>query len=290
MGKAVFRDYDQQALDAQYNNRDKVADAPRIIAAYSAWSAAARVELRGHLDIAYGDHPAQTLDVFEPRGLSGPRPVNVFIHGGYWKALHKDDHSFVARGLTGAGAICVVVNYALMPDEPMDVLVAQCRRALAWTWRHVARFGGDPSRVFVSGHSAGGHLTATTVATDWPALEAGLPAGLVRGACGISGLYDLEPIRLSYLNDDLRMDEAAAARNSPVRMTPHARCPLLLCVGATEGPEYLRQSETLAAAWNPQGVGCTVEAMAGENHFSIAAQLNEPASALTRMIARQMGL
>jgi arylformamidase len=184
----------------------------------------------------------------------------------------------------------VVVNYALVPSVDMDELVRQCRAALAWTWKNAADFGGDRDRIAISGHSAGGHLVGMLLATDWPAFDAALPADPIRSGCGISGLYDLEPIRLCFLNDDLGLDGAAAARNSPVLLPPRTAAPLLLPVGGLEGPEYLRQSLDLAAAWGGVGGDVTVRILPGIQHFSIVEQLADPDSELAGLIAAQIGL
>src|SRR5438445_156719 len=155
MPQVVFRDYDRAALDREYDNRAKVKDAPEWLERYARESAKARAELSCRLDVAYGPSAGETLDVFPAPG-SGPAPVHVFIHGGYWHRLDKADGSFVARGLLPAGAAVVVINYALIPTVQMAELVSQCRASIAWVHRHAASFGGDPRRTFVSGHSAGG--------------------------------------------------------------------------------------------------------------------------------------
>ncbi|PYM39513.1 MAG: alpha/beta hydrolase [Candidatus Rokuibacteriota bacterium] len=287
MGQPIFRTYDREALDREYDNRAKVADSPRYLAWYASESAAARAALPGRLDVPYGPSPPETLDVFPAAGAE-PAPVQVFIHGGYWRALDKSDFSFVARAFH-LDAVVVVINYGLIPAVDMDELVRQCRQALAWVYRNARMFGGDPARIFVSGHSAGGHLVAMSMATDWRAF-AGLPADLVKGGAAVSGLYDLEPIRLCYLNETLTLGPAEARRNSPVELAPVRVGPLLLTVGGLEGPEYHRQTDELARAWRARGVACTVMEMPGLDHFSIVAQLNERASKLSRTIRAQMGL
>jgi arylformamidase len=287
MTQPIFRDYDRAALDREYNNRGKVADFADYLARFPRESEATRRQLAGRLDVAYGPSPAETLDIFPATG-PGPAPIHVFIHGGYWMALDKRDFSYVARALQPAGAAVVVINYALIPAVDMDELVRQCRAAIAWVHRHARSFGGDPGRIFVSGHSAGGHLTAMCMATDWAAWQT--PPDVIRGGCAISGLYDLEPIRLCYLNDTLKLDVDTARRNSPTLRSPASRAPLLLPLGAAEGPEYRRQTEELAAAWRKHGVPCEILELAGINHFSIVAQLEDPGSELSRAILRQMGL
>jgi len=287
MGEPIFRGYDREALDREYDNRKKVANAADLIAGYAAESEVVRGMLPCWLDVPYGLGSAETLDVFLPPGPT-PVPVHVFIHGGYWHRMDKADFSYVARGFRPAGAAVVVINYALMPTVTMDELVRQCRAAVSWVWRNAASFGGDPGRIFVSGHSAGGHLTAMVLSTDWGAFGS-LPADLVKGGCGISGLYDLEPIRLCYLNEVLALTPEEAGRHSPVRLVPERAAPLLLAVGEREGPEYHRQTDELAAAWRARGLACEVMDMAGHDHFTIVRDLGDPATTLSRALRRQMG-
>ena len=288
MGQAIFRGYDRQALDREYDNRSKVPDCADYLTRYAKESEAARRELPCRLDLRYGPNPGETLDVFPASG-PGPAPIQLFIHGGYWRALDKADFSYVARAFVPAGAATVVTNYGLIPSVDMDELVRQCRAAGAWVYRNAASFGGDPGRLFTSGHSAGGHLVAMLMATDWPAF-AGLPPDVLKAGCGISGLYDLEPIRLCYLNEHLKLTSEQARRNSPIHHVPARSSPLLLPVGALEGAEYHRQTDELAAAWRARGLACEVMDMPGLHHFSIVAQLGDPASDLSRAIPRQMRL
>jgi arylformamidase len=212
----------------------------------------------------------------------------VFVHGGYWRSFDKQDFSFVARGLQPAGVLVAVVNYALIPTVDMDELVRQVRASVAWLHRNVAALGGDPARLTVSGHSAGGHLVAMLMSTDWGRF-AGLPGDVVKAGLGISGLYDLEPIRLSYLNETLGLTMETARRNSPVHLVPAAAGRLVLPVGAKEGDEYHRQTESLAAAWRRRGLAVEVMDMAGHDHFSIITEPGEPGTPLSRAILREIG-
>jgi arylformamidase len=287
MATPIFRGYDRQALDAEYNNRVKVKDALEWIARYGGESARIRAELPMRFDVSYGAHHGERLDVF-PAARPGPVPVHVFIHGGYWHRMDKADFSFVARALRPAGAATVVIDYALVPAVDLDALVQQCRAAVAWVHRHAPEWGGDPARISVSGHSAGGHLVAMLLASDWSAF--GLPTDVVKAGCAISGLYDLEPIRLCYLNEVLALTPEAARRNSPVRLKPAAPTPLILAVGGAEGAEYHRQTDDLASAWRAHGVPIEVMDMDGHDHFSIVAELQTPFSPLARAIQGQMGV
>ena len=286
MAQPLFLGYDREALDREYDNRGKVANFAEYLARYPAESARARDTLPVRLDLRYGPTPGETLDVFLPEGR-GPWPVHVFVHGGYWRSLDKQDFSFVAGAFQPAGVLVIVINYALIPTVDMDELVRQVRASVAWLHRNVGALGGDPSRLTVSGHSAGGHLVAMLMSTDWGSF-AGLPDDVIKAGCGISGLYDLEPIRLCYLNETLGLTAGSARRNSPVHLVPAAAGRLLLAVGADEGDEFHRQTESLAAAWLRRGLTVEVMDMAGHDHFSIVTELGDRGTALSRAILRQI--
>ena len=287
MGQPIFRGYDREALDREYNNRLKVANAAELLAWCAAESETTRRELDCRCDVAYGSHPGEMLDIF-PTNDQRPAPVHVFIHGGYWHRLDKSDFSYVARAFVPAGVAAVVINYALMPDVTMDELVRQCRASIAWVHGNAASFGGDRDRITVSGHSAGGHLVAMIMATDWSSFR--VPSDVVKTGCGISGLYDLEPIRLCYLNDVLKLTPDDVRRHSPVLLPPPRSGHLILAVGGLEGAEYHRQTDVLATAWRRGGLRCDVMDMTGLDHFTIAAQLGEATSELSRAILAEMGL
>ncbi len=289
MDGVVFRDYDQNALDAEYNNRAKVPEVEKFKAAQEHSTKAARAALDFQSDVAYGPTPDEVIDIFPAAG-DGPNPVQVFFHGGYWKQNHKNDFSFIAPPLVAAGAAVVVVEYALIPTVDLDELVRQCRAAMAWVHDNAAGFNGDPDSIHVSGHSAGGHITAMMMATDWPAFQPGLPRDLVKTGCGISGLYELEPVRLSFMNPELGFTPDSAMRNSPMLMEPMGGGTLLLPVGGLEGPEFIRQSEDLAAAWSTKGIDVTARVMDGHHHFSIINEMIDPGSDLSAAIKGLMGL
>ncbi len=290
MGATVFGGYDRAGLDAQYNNRAKVASFEAHVARWVEQGERARATLAPRLDARYGDGERETLNVYPVHGAS-PAPVLVWIHGGYWMSLTKDHNDFVALGFVPNGVAVVNVEYALMPGARMDALVRQARAAVAWTISNAASFGGDATRVWVGGHSAGGHLTAAVAATDWDA-QPGVPAGTrPAGGFAFSGLHDLEPIRLCYLNDTLAMDEAEARRNAPLGMASPRDGDWTLLVGGVEGPEYLRQSAELAAAWGSDDARrVRMEVVAGADHFSIVGPLADPGSAtVRRMVAAMRG-
>ena len=285
----VFRDYDQEALDAQYNNRARVPEHEDIHAGFQARAEAVLEEFETRLDVSYGPSAEETLDVYLPENAE-KAPIHVFLHGGYWFSRHKNDFRFLAQGLTRAGAALVIVNYALVPSVDLDELVRQCRAAVAWTYGNAGTFGGDGERIFVSGHSAGGHLTAMMMATDWPAFADGLAPDLVKGGCAISGIYDLEPIRLTFMQETLGFTREQVARNSPLGLTPATDAPLIVAVGGDESEEFLRQGETFTAQWAKEGVPCEMMVRPAINHFTILGEFADADSDLTRAVRKQMGL
>ena len=289
MTDLIYRGYDQPALDSQYNNRGRVPECEAFLSGYESDSAAARTALSSKLDVPYDRESRQTLDIFLPAGGAESAPIHVFFHGGYWKSLSKSEFSFVAGPIAAAGGIAVVVDYGLLPAIDMDELVRQCRASVAWLYRNAESLGGDPDRLSVSGHSAGGHIVAMVAATDWPA-EYGLPASIVQGGVAISGLFDLEPIRLSFVNDELHLTEETVRSNSPVHLPPPPEMAMVVAYGGDESEEYARQSAIYAEHLRGHGLAPDLRPIAGRNHFSIAADLKDPDSEMSRLVLAQMGL
>lgn len=280
----IYRGYTAATLDAQYNLRKNVPDAAEQVAHRETASARAREIVPCRLDIAYGSGPAEKLDLFPPAGGNGEAPALIYIHGGYWHLSDKFDTSYIAPGISAAGIAFVTLNYALAPSAGIGEMVDQIRSAIAFVWRNAAELGVDRDRICVSGHSAGGHLTAMAAATDWTAIDPDLPADLVKGACALSGLYDLEPIRLCHVNDVLRLDEATVRSNSPILFAPTMRGPMLLAVGADETDEFRRHQAAFADRW--QGLGADIRAMEvpGAHHYTIIHTLADRHSALCEAV------
>ena len=283
--------WDPQWLDSMYNNRLLVPGHAAHFARWSAESRSAREQLPCQLDLAYGGEPGETLDIFPARETSSAAkaPVLVFIHGGYWRSLDKADHSFIAAPFTQAGACVVVLNYALCPAVSIPDIVRQMVHALAWTWRHVADFGGDPERITVAGHSAGGHLAAMLLAHDWAAQSPDLPPGLVRNALSISGLYDLEPIRLTPFLKELHLTPGQVRQASPALLARPPHGTLYSVAGGEESEEFLRQNRLIQQAWGLQTVP-VCESLPGLNHFSILEALTEPSHRLHQLTLELLGL
>jgi arylformamidase len=284
-----YRYYDADALDRQYNARATVEDISPFLEAYRERTAAARANLACHLGLRYGATPAERLDVFPAPSAARPSPVFVYLHGGYWRLLDAADSAFMAPAFTQAGICVVAINYALAPDVSLDEIVRQCRAALAWVYGHIGEFGGDSTRLHVGGSSAGAHLAAMLVAPGWQAQFA-MPEDAVAGATLLSGLYDLEPMRMTYVNEWLQLDAAAARRNSPIFHLPTRPLPLVFSYAPNETDEFKRQTEIYLAACRAVGCRCEFVSMPGTNHFDLVLTTADPAAALTAAIFRTIGV
>lgn len=281
----IYRDFDREALDAAYNNTAAVPDAEAVIARWVSAGDAMVEAPEARLDLAYGPGPRQSLDLFVPEG-DGPFPVFAFIHGGYWQRLNKRPFTCFAPAFLEAGIAYAAIGYPLCPDVRLTELVESVRQGVAWLGAEGPAHGLDPARIHIGGHSAGGHLTAMMMSTDWTAH--GLPADHVKSGCAISGVYDLEPIRLGALNDAVRLDEDEVAALSPMQHLPDRAQRLTLCVGGDELPEFLRQQAEYGAAWRAKGLPGAEMTSVGANHFTVINALGEPASPLYRAISEQI--
>ena len=274
---------DIQWLERMYNNRQRVPDHGDYFARWAAESALVRRSLPCQLDVRYGDGAGETLDAF---AAARPRsPIVVFIHGGYWKAMDKSQHSFVVPALRDLGAAVVVPNYALAPKVGIPDITLQMVRAVAWSWRHARTLGGDARRIVVMGHSAGGQLAAMMLACAWNRFEPALPPRLVRAALGISGLYDLQPLlHTPSLQEVLRLTPRQVQAASPARLPAPAHGRLISAVGGDESSEYLRLTRLIQQAWGRERVPVAA-VLPGLNHFSILDALATPRSRLHRLAA-----
>lgn len=282
----IYRDFDQDALDREYRIRDSVPldQFEAIIKRYGDDSKTARETLDCHIDVSFGDNPDEIMDIFPGPGGA---PLFVFIHGGYWRMLSHAESSFMAPNMVANGVAFATVNYSLAPGASLDEIVRQCRAALAWLYANAAKYGADPDRIHISGSSAGGHLCGMMLAGGWHD-DFGVPDDIVKSACALSGLYDLEPIRLSEINQWIKLDAASARRNSPIHNLPDRGCPLILSHGGNETGEFKRQTEIYAAAWTSAGFDCEIVDRADFNHFDIPFDLNDPQGALAKAVLARM--
>lgn len=296
-------------LDSQYNNRARVPEAVQHLQRWAADSATARAALQASgqalLDVPYMADPAlppaaQTLDIFTPPpGATPPAggwPVLLFVHGGYWRALDKADHSFIAPPWVAQGAIVVIPNYALCPAVRVSTITDQMRQAVAWTARHIGNLNGqpgNPDRLSVAGHSAGGHIVGMLLSTRWAewggsgAALPGQPDGTpIRHGISISGLFDLEPIRQTPFLADLGLTPEEAQAQSPIHHR-HTGGQLTAVVGGDESEEFLRQNGLLRTAWG-EAAAPVAEVLPGLNHFSVVEELTRPSSRLFALVAARL--
>ncbi|MDG4665511.1 alpha/beta hydrolase [Mycobacterium sp. 236(2023)] len=251
-------------------------DLVTLLGEFAARTQRARTTLQASFGLKYGPTVHERLDVFpgEPGG-----PVVVFVHGGYWRSLAAEDFSCVATGLTAAGATVVITNYALCPTVTIDEIVRQHRAAIAWTYHHIASFGGDRRRIAVVGHSAGGHGAAMMLLTRW-AHNYALPADVIKGVCAISGLFDLRPLVYTSVQTQLRLTADTVLANSPLLMPPGAAPPLLITYGTLQTDEFIRQSVDFHAAWEGAGLPSAAWKRRDRNHYDELLALTEPGADL----------
>jgi arylformamidase len=284
----LYRGFSLAELDRAYSPSSMVASIDPFLRHYADESAAARAAFDpGRWSTErYGAAVTHTVDVFRPD--ASPAPLLVFIHGGYWQALSKDDASFPAPALAAAGCAYAAVNYTLAPAAHMDAIVEECRQALAFLWRARVRLGIDARGMVIAGHSAGAQLAAMMLTTDWA--DRGIDQGFIKGALLLGGVYDLEPIRQSYVNDALRMDEATARRNSPLFDTPRVVCPIVVTWAAFDTLEFKRQSCELASRWAQGGAALTSFEQPDVNHFDSLFDFCNPTTKLAQDTLRLLHL
>ncbi len=267
---SLYRGMDRAALGAAYDNSAAVTDSAALLAGFDERSARLRAARNQHLDLRYGQAERNRIDYF---AADRPGPVLVFIHGGYWQMRRKETFSFLAEGPLAHGIHVALVGYTLAPEKSLAQIVDEVRAAIAWLAVRVAELGGDAARMYVSGWSAGGHLTALCL--NEPAVKGGL---------AISGIFELEPMRLCFLNDKLGLDATEAQRLSPLLHLPRTSAPLIVACGGGELPELQRQSVAFAAARARAGLPGKLLRLGGHNHFTILEELARADGALTKAL------
>jgi len=256
----------QEEIDQEYNPRFIVENTDELIQSYFTESQRVLRKYSNRSAVAYGPTPSETLDIFPAEKLCSP--IHIFFHGGYWHSLTSRDFAFVAEGLVRNGITAVLVNYALCPSVNIDEIVSQSRAAVAWTYPNAEDFDGNPERISVSGHSAGGHLTGMLLSTDW-GKNYGLPPNLIKGFLPVSGLFDLKPFPFSWLQPKLLLTSEQVLRNSPVFLKPVYTPHVMVAVGADESHEFHRQSKNYTIFLQNHGVPAEYLSMPGKNHFNI---------------------
>ncbi len=282
----VFLDYTQDELDRAYDQRVWAPNAAEVIQRYATASAAVRTRRRRQADLRYGPTEAETLDVFP--AAAGSAPVLVFVHGGAWRGGHKDDYSFPAETLVGAGAHYVALGFASIPDARLPEMAAQVRRAIAWVYANARSFGGDPERLYLCGHSSGAHLAAVALSTDWSAL--GLPERPIQAGLCVGGMYDLRGPLLSARSAYVQVTREEEDLLSPQRHVDRIRCPIAVAHGERESPEFKRQAAEFTAALRAKGLAAGLIVGPDLNHFEMLETLGRPDGLLARVALRLMRL
>ena len=266
---------DRAALDRAYNNSAAVPESGAMFKEWIARSEKLRAQHPEHLNLVYGPRPRDRIDYFSA-GQS--TPVLVFIHGGFWQMRSKDDFAFLAESFLSSGVSVAMVGYPLGPDATMDEIVADTHEAIRFLARELPNLGGDPQRVVVSGWSSGGHLA--TMVVDEPSL---------RGGVAISGLFELEPLLKSYVNDKLHMDLAMAKRNSPILLLPKTSKQLDLFAGSAELPEMRRQTADYASARREAGLPVRYAEIPDANHYTILNSMMDADGTIHQAILTMLG-
>jgi len=291
----IWGNYTQEELDAQYNQMSAMSEAERQHHHHFKTTESARVRAAlakdAVFDVAYGERAEERLDIFRPSGwrADSALPIQIYFHGGAWKGGKKEEVSFIAEPFVARGVMFIAIDYGHVPDVTLEEHVGQARAAVVWVYRNAAKLGGDPDRIFISGHSSGGHVCGEVAVADWPALH-GLPADVIKGAAPMSGMFDLAPVRLSWRNSYLSLDAARAARLSPILRIPARALPMVVGYGTRELDEFQRQSRDFAAAWRRAGHPCVEVVLPGLNHFAVGHAFAHSQGPLLQAVFNQMNV
>lgn len=285
---AVYRNMPLAELESQYSPSSRVHDLAPFLAEYARGSEAARSDLSVRVGLRYGAGARESMDYFSAGQPNAP--LHVYIHGGYWQELSKDESAFAAPGFIRQGMNFVALGYGLAPEYQLDEIVAQVRNGLAWLLSRYEELGFDPRQVFLSGSSAGAHLVAMALLPGWMP-GGGHPADLFAGVVLLSGIYDLEPIRHTYVNAKIGMDALAARRNSPIFALPDRLPPMIVARGGVETEEFARQHDDFVLAIAARGGVAQDLVIEHRNHFDLPFDLGIRESLLGRAVLglRQMG-
>jgi arylformamidase len=282
----TYRGFSKDELEFQYNPRESVPEYPELAKKRAEASRKARSMLKSWLNVAYGNSPREVLDIYPADQPGGP--VLIYIHGGYWRTGSKDENCNFAPAFVARGATVVLVEYDLCPKVTVTEIVRQTRASIAWVYRNIMRYSGNPSKLYVSGHSAGGHLTAMVLAHDWERAE--LPRDLIKGAVATSGVYDLDMVMQISVNEQVRMTPEIARENSPFLHPPLSACPVIVAVCGAEPKGWQQMSEDYFKFCKERGLDCQYLVVPGANHYTMSEHLADTASPLAQAMFKQMGL
>jgi arylformamidase len=287
----VYASFDQANLDREYSPSSLVEDRAIYLEQYARLSQAARdAAMRDEtceLDLQFGPGQEETLDLFMPAEAERA-PLQMFIHGGFWQLLSKNESSFAAPMFQEHGSFFAALNYTLAPEQSLTGIVEETRRSISWLYQNADRWGFDRDRIYLSGHSAGAHLAMMMLVTNWE--DRGLPKDLVKGVCAVGGVFDLEPVRLSYVNDVVGMDADEARLNSPILHDIRNSCPVIFAYGDNETEEFKRQTDDYFDKLKETNTGVTLREIPNRNHFDVILDLADADSWLSQQVLRQMNL
>ena len=287
MNEIVWGSFTQEELNRNYDQSSLVPNVNDLMEQNAEDSVKIREDLELIPDVSYGPTVLERLDIF-PVPTKGA-PVALYHHGGAWTRSNKDQCSYVAPGLVAAGVNVLVLDFALAPAVSLDEIVRQNRAAISWTWKNADRYGWDRDRIHCIGHSSGGHICGMMQVTDWVS-DYGLPENVIKSAAACSGMYDLEPVRLSHRTTYLDLTELAADRNSSIRHIPAYGAPMTVAWGTGELDEFQRQSREFAAAWGAAGHKTDTFVMEGLNHFEVGREIFNPDQPVFQNILKNMDL
>ena len=286
MSDLAYKGFRQDEMEYQYNPRVSVPEFPELAKIRAAQSRKVRDTANSWLNVPYGTSPREMVDIYaadKPRG-----PVLIYIHGGYWRSGSKEDNCNFVPTFTKRGVTVVLVEYDLCPEVTVTDIVRQTRSSIAWVYKHIVLYGGNPTKLFLSGHSAGGHLTAMALAHDWT--QERLPADLIKGAVATSGVYDLDMVMKISVQEQVRMTPEIAKQNSPFLTPPRVKCPLVVAVGAAEPERWQQMSKDYFEFCKQHGMNVEYLTEPDANHYTMSEHLLDAARPLTRAMIRQMGL
>lgn len=286
MNDIAYKGFRPDEMEYQYNPRESVPEYPELAKVRAAQAKKVRDTAKSWLNVAYGNSPRELLDIYAAERPSGP--VLVYIHGGYWRSGSKEDNCNFVPTFTKRGATVVLVEYDLCPQVTVTDIVRQTRASIAWVCMNITRYGGNPAKIYVSGHSAGGHLTAMALANDWTI--AGLPQDCIKGAVATSGVFDLDMVMKISVQEQVRMTPEVAKLNSPFENPPRVKCPLVVAVGGAEPKGWQQMSMDYFNFCKAQGMNVEYLVVPGANHYTLSERLLDETNALTQAMIKQMGI
>jgi len=286
MSDQLYKGFRPDEMEYQYNPRASVPEFPELAKIRAAQAQKVRETAKSWLNISYGNSPREMLDIYAADKAGGP--VLVYIHGGYWRSGSKEDNCNFVPTFTKRGATVVLVEYDLCPNVTVTDIVRQTRAAIAWSCKNITRYGGDPTRIFVSGHSAGGHLTAMALAHDWT--KEGIPQDCIKGAVATSGVYDLDMVMKISVQEQVRMTPEIAKANSPFLNSLRVKCPMVVAVGGAEPKGWQQMAEDYFNHCKRQGMNVEYLVVPGANHYTMSEKLRDDANPLTQAMIKQMGV